>query len=138
VTRLPLKGASRLLWFGLGALLVLIPLAAAQAAGDKPGRLAGQAKPEDILFVFARAEEGPRMPLAATRATVADLPLHFRFDDSMALGGGRKLSDFKTVGVEARIAKAGMVQSSRGDLRTLKGVQPGTQNLRLPIDNMQP
>lgn len=33
---------------------------------------------------------------------------------------------------------AGMVQSSRGDLRTLKGVQPGTQNLRLPIDNMQP
>lgn len=32
-----------------------------------------------------------------------------------------------------------MVQSSRGDLLgTLKGVQPGTQNLRLPIDNMQP
>ncbi len=32
-----------------------------------------------------------------------------------------------------------MVQSSRGDLLgTLKGVKPGSQNLRLPIDNMQP
>ncbi|MEF8722080.1 MAG: hypothetical protein V5B30_05595 [Candidatus Accumulibacter delftensis] len=58
------------------------------------GKLAGQASPDDVLFVFARAEEGPRMPLAATRATVADLPLRFRFDDSMALAGGKKISDF--------------------------------------------
>jgi cytochrome c-type biogenesis protein CcmH len=132
-------------------------IAAAQAAGDKPGtiptagagavsgevtlsgKLAGQAKPNDILFVFARAEDGPRMPLAAMRATVADLPLRFRFDDSMALGGGRKISDFKTVSVEARIAKAGMAQSSSGDLfGTLKGVKPGSQNLRLLIDQVQP
>lgn len=103
------------------------------------GKLAGQAKPDDILFVFARAEEGPRMPLAAMRATVADLPLRFRFDDSMALGGGRKLSDFKAVSVEARIAKAGKAQSSSGDLfGTLKGVKPGSQNLRLLIDQVQP
>ncbi|MBL8423804.1 MAG: c-type cytochrome biogenesis protein CcmI [Candidatus Accumulibacter phosphatis] len=130
-------------------------IAAAQAAGEKPdtkptagtvsgevtlsGKLAGQAKPNDILFVFARAEDGPRMPLAAMRATVADLPLRFRFDDSMALGGGRKISDFKTVSVEARIAKAGMAQSSSGDLfGTLKGVKPGSQNLRLLIDQVQP
>ena len=132
-------------------------IAAAQAAGDKPGtkpnagagavsgevtlsgKLAGQAKPNDILFVFARAEDGPRMPLAAMRATVADLPLRFRFDDSMALGGGRKISDFRTVSVEARIAKAGIAQSSSGDLfGTLKGVKPGSQNLRLLIDQVQP
>ena len=79
------------------------------------------------------------MPLAAMRATVADLPLRFRFDDSMALGGGRKISDFRTVSVEARIAKAGMAQSSSGDLfGTLKGVKPGSQNLRLLIDQVQP
>jgi len=132
-------------------------IAAAQAAGDKPGKkltadagavsgevtlsgkLVGTVKPDDVLFVFARAEEGPRMPLAAMRATVADLPLRFRFDDSMALGGGRKISDFKTVSVEARIAKAGMAQSSSGDLfGTLKGVKPGSQNLRLLIDQVQP
>ena len=124
---------------------------AAQSAGKKPiagavsgevtlsGKLAGQARPDDVLFVFARAEDGPRMPLAATKARVADLPLRFRFDDSMALAGGRKLSEFASVSVEARIAKAGQAQSSSGDLfGNLKGVRPGSDNLRLLIDQVQP
>ncbi|WP_300318264.1 c-type cytochrome biogenesis protein CcmI [Accumulibacter sp.] len=103
------------------------------------GRLAGQASPDDVLFVFARAEEGPRMPLAATRARVGELPLRFRFDDSMALAGGRKISDFKTVSIEARIAKAGKAQTSSGDLYgTLSGVKPGSKDLRLVIDQLQP
>jgi cytochrome c-type biogenesis protein CcmH len=103
------------------------------------GKLAGQAKPDDVLFVFARAQEGPRMPLAAMRATVADLPLSFRFDDSMALAGGKKLSDFATVSIEARIVKAGQAQSSSGDLfGTLTGVKPGSHKLRLLIDQVQP
>jgi cytochrome c-type biogenesis protein CcmH len=103
------------------------------------GEVAGQASPDDVLFVFARAEEGPRMPLAATRARVGDLPLPFRFDDSMALPGGKKLSDFKTVSIEARVAKAGQAQSSSGDLfGTLSGVKPGSQGLRLLIDQVQP
>ncbi|RDE51314.1 MAG: c-type cytochrome biogenesis protein CcmI [Candidatus Accumulibacter meliphilus] len=103
------------------------------------GEVAGQARPDDVLFVFARAEEGPRMPLAATRARVGDLPLRFRFDDSMALAGGKKLSDFKTVSIEARVAKAGKAQSSSGDLfGTLNGVKPGSQGLRLLIDQVQP
>ncbi|MFW5397711.1 MAG: cytochrome c-type biogenesis protein CcmH [Candidatus Accumulibacter regalis] len=103
------------------------------------GEIAGQAAPDDVLFVFARPDEGPRMPLAATRARVGDLPLRFRFDDSMALPGGKKLSDFKTVSIEARIAKAGKAQSSSGDLYgTLSGVKPGSQGLRLLIDQVQP
>lgn len=103
------------------------------------GRIAEHASPNDVLFVFARAEEGPRMPLAATRARVGDLPLRFRFDDSMALAGGRKISDFKTISIEARIAKAGQAQTSSGDLYgTLIGVKPGSQNLRLLIDQVQP
>ena len=103
------------------------------------GEIAGQASPDDVLFVFARAEEGPRMPLAATRARVGDLPLRFRFDDSMALAGGKKLSDFKTVSIEARVAKAGKAQSSSGDLfGTLNGVKPGSQGLRLLIDQVHP
>ena len=103
------------------------------------GKLAGQVKPDDVLFVFARSQEGPRMPLAAMRATVADLPLSFRFDDSMALAGGNKLSDFATVSIEARIVKAGQAQSSSGDLfGTLTGVKPGSHKLRLLIDQVQP
>ncbi|MEF8713951.1 MAG: c-type cytochrome biogenesis protein CcmI [Accumulibacter sp.] len=103
------------------------------------GKLAGTVQPGDVLFVFARAEEGPRMPLAARRASVADLPLRFEFDDSMALAGGKKISDFATIRIEARIAKAGQAQSSSGDLfGTLSGVKPGSRNLRVLIDQVQP
>ena len=102
-------------------------------------RLAAQANPGDTLFVFARAEDGQRMPLAVTRATVGDLPLNFRLDDSMALPGGRKISEFKTVSIEARIAKAGKAQSSSGDLfGNVSGVKPGKQGVRLEIDQIQP
>lgn len=103
------------------------------------GKLAGQAKPGDLLYVFARAEDGSRMPLAVVRAQLADLPLRFQFTDSMALPGGGKISDFKTVSIEARVAKAGRAQSSSGDLfGTLSGVKPGSRNLRVLIDQVQP
>ncbi len=63
----------------------------------------------------------------------------FRFDDSMALAGGRKISDFKAISVEARIAKAGQAQTSSGDLYgTLTGVKPRSQGLRMLIDQVQP
>ncbi len=102
-------------------------------------KIAAQAKPGDLLFVFARAEEGSRMPLAVVRAQLADLPLKFRFDDSMALPGGKKISGFRTVSVEARVAKAGKAQSSSGDLfGSIKGVKPGSKNIKLVIDQIQP
>lgn len=102
-------------------------------------KLATTVQPGDVLFVFARAEEGPRMPLAAKRARVADLPLRFEFDDSMALAGGKKISDFATIRIEARVARAGQAQSSSGDLfGTLSGVKPGSRNLRVLIDQVQP
>jgi cytochrome c-type biogenesis protein CcmH len=102
-------------------------------------QLAAQAKPDDVLFVFARAEDGQRMPLAVVRSSVAALPLRFHFDDSMALPGGRKLSEFKTVRIEARIAKAGKAQTSSGDLfGSISGVKPGKQVIRLSIDRVEP
>lgn len=103
------------------------------------GRLAGRAQPSDVLFVFARAEDGSRMPLAAIRATVAELPLRFRLDDTVALPGSRKLSEFQSVSVEARVTKAGAAQSSSGDLfGRLAGVKVGRDDLRLVIDQEQP
>lgn len=120
----------------------------AKAAAASPGisgqvtlspKLAAQAKPDDVLFVFARAEDGQRMPLAVVRGSVADLPLSFRLDDSQALPGGRKISEFSSVRIEARIAKAGKAQASSGDLFTaVSGVKPGKQGLRLSIDQVQP
>ena len=118
------------------------PLAAGtgiSGAVSRSPQLAAQAKPGDTLFVFARAEDGQRMPLAVVRSSVSALPLSFRFDDSMALPGGRKISEFKTVTIEARIAKAGKAQTSSGDLfGNISGVKPGKQDIRLTIDRVQP
>ena len=103
------------------------------------GKLAAQTQPDDLLFVFARTTEGSRMPLAVLRLRVADLPFSFRLDDSMALPGAQKISDFDAVSVEARIAKSGKAQTASGDLfGTVKSVKPGSKNIKLVIDQVQP
>ncbi|MEI7611421.1 MAG: c-type cytochrome biogenesis protein CcmI [Betaproteobacteria bacterium] len=103
------------------------------------GKLAAQAQPNDLLFIFARTEEGSRMPLAVKRGRVADLPLSFQLDDSMALPGGQKISSQKLLTIEARVAKSGMAKSSTGDLYGVaRKVKPGSKNLLLSIDQVQP
>jgi cytochrome c-type biogenesis protein CcmH len=117
-------------------------LVSAEAVGGEvtiSGKIAAQAKPDDLLFVFARADEGSRMPLAVLRMSVADLPFAFHFDDSMALPGGKKISEFATISIEARVAKAGRAQTSSGDLfGSVKGIKPGSQGVKLVIDQVQP
>jgi cytochrome c-type biogenesis protein CcmH len=69
------------------------------------------------------------------RRPAAALPLR-RLDGACRRQENLRLS---SVSVEARIAKAGKAQSSSGDLfGTLTGVKPGSQGLRLLIDQVQP
>jgi cytochrome c-type biogenesis protein CcmH len=78
--------------------------------------LAAQARPEDVVFVFARPAEGARMPLAILRYQVKDLPVSFRLDDSMAMSPAMKLSAFPQVVVTARVSKSGQAAPGPGDL----------------------
>ncbi len=96
--------------------------------------LAARAAPEDVVFVLARPAQGSRMPLAALRVKVKDLPLKFSFDDSMAMSSAAKLSDFAEVVVAARISKSGNVVPQAGDLEGVsKPVHPGTTGLSVEI-----
>lgn len=79
--------------------------------------LAPRASPSDVVFVFARAAQGPPMPLAVSRHTVAELPLTVTLDDSMAMAPQMRLSMFDAVVVGARISRSGSATPSPGDLR---------------------
>ena len=78
--------------------------------------LAKQAAPSDTVFIFARAAEGSRMPLAILRHQVKDLPLDFQLDDSSAMSPASRLSAFPKVIVSVRISKSGQATPSAGDL----------------------
>jgi cytochrome c-type biogenesis protein CcmH len=80
-----------------------------------------QAGPDDTVFIYARAESGPRMPLAILRTTVRELPKQFSLDDASAMNPQMKLSAFEKVVVVARISKTGSPAPQKGDL---EGVTP--------------
>ena len=80
-------------------------------------KLKDKAAPDDAVFVFARAAQGPPMPLAVARVRVRDLPYRFALDDSMAMTPELKLSAFPKVVVTARISKGGNATAQPGDLQ---------------------
>lgn len=98
--------------------------------------LAGEVRPEDTVFIFARAETGPPMPLAASRHRVAELPLQVVLSDANAMSPMLKLSSAQRVSVVARISKSGQPVAHAGDLQgSTEGVElDGTVALSITID----
>jgi cytochrome c-type biogenesis protein CcmH len=116
-------------------------LAGAAIAGEvKLGpALAGKAAPNDTVFVFARAAQGAKMPIAIVQLQVKDLPAKFSFDDSMAIRPEMKLSSQSEVVVGARVSKSGQAMPQSGDLEGLsRPVKVGASGVDVVIDRALP
>jgi cytochrome c-type biogenesis protein CcmH len=98
-------------------------------------KLKAQAALDDVVFIFARAQDGPQVPLAVLRKRVADLPVKFVLDDTMAMAPGMNLSRFSTVIIGARISKTGQATRQAGDLEGFsKAIPVGTTDAAVLIN----
>ena len=97
------------------------------AESDKQAQIFGQVSiadsardlilPTDTVFIFARADGGPAMPLAVLRRPASELPIDFLLNDSQAMAADAKLSDYDKVVVTARISRTGVATDA------LKGLE---------------
>jgi cytochrome c-type biogenesis protein CcmH len=95
--------------------------------GDKVSLQGGE-----TLFVYARAWQGPRMPLAIQKLPASRSPVEVTLDESMAMAPGMTLRSFPELELVARISKSGSATAQSGDwqgslgpikLDSLTGVQ---------------
>jgi cytochrome c-type biogenesis protein CcmH len=81
----------------------------------------------DTVFIYAKAAAGPKMPLAAQRLTLAQLPTTVTLDDSMAMMEGMNMSAFGNVVVSARVTTTGSAIAKAGDYIGQFNVEDVTQ-----------
>jgi cytochrome c-type biogenesis protein CcmH len=102
--------------------------------------LTAQAAPESTVFIYARAVQGPRMPLAILRRQVKDLPVTVTLDDSLAMTPAMTLSKFDQVTIGARVSASGNAMPQSGDLEGSQSpvsvANPGT--VAITIDRKVP
>lgn len=101
--------------------------------------LAAKVAPGDTLFIFARAVNGPPMPLAIIRTQASALPLEFTLDETQAMMPNMSLAMFDQVIVGARISKTGDAMSKSGDLQGMsQAIAVGSSGLNIQIDTVVP
>lgn len=100
---------------------------------DLTDAVKGQVKPDDSVFVFARAVSGPPMPLAVKRLRVSDLPSEVSLSDADAMMPQLKLSQHPQVQLVARISRAGNATAGEwiGRSASLSTSQAGEQSVTI-------
>ena len=108
---------------------------------DISDNLKSKTQPDQVVFVFAKAVNGPRAPLAAVRAQVRDLPMTVTLDDSMAIAPMFRLSNFSDVNVSARVSQSGQAMQQSGDLEGLSPaikLEKNNKPITVIIDHIVP
>jgi len=106
-----------------GEVMPEAPAAVARASitvnVDISEALKANAQDQQVVFIYAIPVQGPRMPLAAVKLTVAELPKQITLDDSMAMTPAAKLSGHQAVQLFAVVSQSGSAGIKPGDLRGL-------------------
>ena len=100
--------------------------------------LAGKVQPGDTLFVFARAAEGARMPLAIARLAAGTQPVTVQLDDASAMSPQLKLSGAPRIVVVARVSRQGSATPAAGDLEGESAPREPRGEVPLVIDRVRP
>ncbi len=93
-----------------------------------------QVLPTDTVFVFARASEGPMMPLAVLRRPASELPIDFLLNDDQAMSADTKLSTADHVVVTARITRTGVATETLQNLEAQSGVISVVDNNHISLN----
>lgn len=102
--------------------------------------LAGKYSPDDTVYVFARAMQGPPMPVAAAKRRAGDLPFTVELDDSSSVMPTLRLSAMKEVVITARISRHGSPETQAGDIEAIAvpvRLQGKTQEVELLINEIK-
>ena len=106
---------------------------------DISPELRARSRPNQSVFVYAKAMQGPPMPLAVKRMSVADLPVTLSLSDADAMMPSMTLSSFPKVVVGARVSSSGTANAQPGDFYTEQGGIDSTSppgQLTLTIDQV--
>lgn len=99
--------------------------------------LVGKLPANGTLFVFARAVDGSRIPLAMARVNGAKLPYSFKLDDSMSMAPDVRLSSAKTVIIGARVSLGGEALAKPGDFEGFSApIAVGANGVVVTIGNV--
>lgn len=100
-----------------------------------------QLSANDTLFIYAKAVDGPPMPLAVVRQPVGQWPVQVHLSDANAMTPMATLSKFSDVIVQARVSATGNAIPQPGDwtgpTQVVK-LRPGEQSVALEINMQMP
>lgn len=102
---------------------------------DLAAALKDKVQPDDAVFIFARAAEGPPMPLAVKRLTVKELPAEVLLSDADAMMPQLKISNFAQVQLVARISREGNAKAGEWIGRSAPLSSAVQEQQRLTIDS---
>jgi len=75
----------------------------------------------ETVFVYARAWQGPKVPLAIQKLQVKDLPKTVRLSADMAMAPGMTIDSFEDLELVARVSLSGGPSAKSGDWQVTIG-----------------